>query len=290
MTEWRILCGDAAECADHLPQSSAQTVVTSPPYFGLRDYGDGRQIGIEATPSEYVSRLVDVFRAVRNVLKPDGTLWLNLGDTYRDGNLLGIPWRVALALVDDGWVLRSEIIWAKRNGLPDGSATDRPDRFHEHIFLLARQRRYYYDADSIREDSDPKQEAHNRLYAREYAVTSEKAPTRQPGNVNHVGIHARPGPGGRNKRSVWTTSVARYVGAHTAVFPPELIEPCVVAGAPEGGVVLDPFCGTGTTGVVALRRGRSFVGIELNGESVALARRRIIDDSPLLNSYAEVAA
>jgi DNA modification methylase len=233
-------------------------------------------VGIEATPEEFIAKLVEVFAEVRRVLRDDGALWLNLGDKMQKGQLLGLPWRVALALQADGWLLRSEVIWGKRNGLPDGSATDRPDRFHEQIFLLTKQRHYYYDAEAVREQSDPAQEAHNRRYAREYKGHSERvATTGQPGNVNNRGIHSRPGRGGRNKRSVWWESVARFPGAHFAVMPQRVVLPCVLAGSKPGDTVLDPFCGAGTTGLVAQENGRAFIGIELNPETVALAEDRL---------------
>jgi DNA modification methylase len=338
---WRVETGDCREILATLESGTAQTCVTSPPYFNQRNYGHEGQIGLEPTPDEFVHAMVDAFRAVRRVLRDDGTVWLNLGDSYagsgpsgasydsattrrraesggQDGpfrvspnlrdrglgyadkkpiappglkpkDLMGIPWRVAFALQADGWYLRSEIIWAKRNGLPDPAA-DRPQRFHEHIFLLSKQPRYFYDEAAIREDSEPDQEAHNQRYAKVYdAHTEGTVPNGQPGNVNNVGIHSRPGAGGRGKRSVWTTSVASYAGAHFATFPPKLIEPCILAGSREGDIVLDPFAGSGTTGMVALRHGRSFVGCELNPAYVDLARGRIIADSPLLNTHAEAA-
>jgi DNA modification methylase len=319
---WQVIQGDAVERLRALPDESVQTCVTSPPYWNLRDYGVDGQIGLEATPEEWVTSLVAVFSEVRRVLRCDGTVWLNVGDAYADRancrsdgqshrrdrrdvvpgkknsiangrkqkDLIGLPWMLAFALRGDGWYLRSEVIWAKRNGLPDGRAAyDRPDRSHEHIFLLSARPRYFYDAAAIREDSEPDQEDHNRLYAREYAVATASAQDRQPGNTNHVGIHSRPGPGGRNRRSVWRESVHRYPGAHFATFPPKLIEPCVLAGSPPGQTVLDPFTGAGTTGLVALRHDRSFIGIELNEDYCELARQRIRDDAPLLNVPAEAA-
>lgn len=286
---WQILEGECRDVLATLNAGSAQTCVTSPPYFNLRNYEDDQQLGSEGTLEEYVDALVECFREVRRVLSADGTLWLNLGDLWIDRQMQLAPARVALALQADGWWLRMENIWAKRNGLPDGSATDRPHYFHEHIFLLSKHRHYYFDADAIREESDPAQEAHNRKYAREYQATTDKAGNRQPGNVNHVGIHSRPGQGGRAKRSVWWASVA-LAGAHTATFPVPIVEPCILAGSREGDTVLDPFMGSGTTGVVALRHGRSFVGVELNAEYAALARTRICDDSPLFNTASELAA
>jgi DNA modification methylase len=313
--------GDAAGVLAQLDASSVQSCVTSPPYFGLRDYGHPEQIGLEESPGEYVASLVEVFRAVRRVLRDDGTVWLNLGDSYsgswgnqshKDGrqetspigqvhderfpsgrrsgairpgdppakNLRGMPWRVAFALQDDGWILRSDIVWAKRNFMPE-SVEDRPTRAHEYLFLLAKRPRYYYDAEAIREESDPEQEAHNRRYAREYdAHTSRAAATGQPGNVNSVGIHSRPGRGGRNARSVWSISSQPYPGVHFAVMPPALVRRCVLAGCPEGGTVLDPFIGSGTVAMVANQLGRRAVGIDLSESYLDLAMQRC-KDAPL---------
>lgn len=297
--------GDALEVARTLQDGSADCIVTSPPYFGLRDYGNDGQYGTEASPAEYVETMRALFSELRRVLADDGTLWLNLGDSYYSGrgastgvdeknparrfgvrtldkggvdwarpkNLLGIPWRVAFALQDDGWILRSEVIWAKRNCLPD-PATDRPARAHEHVFLFSKQPRYWYDADAIREDSDPAQQAHNERYAREYeGHTARAATTGQPGNVNNVGIHSRPGKGGRPSRSVWTLSAQPFAEAHFAVMPSALAERCVLAGCKPDGTVLDPFSGSGTTGMAAAKHGRKYVGIDLNAEYHDLALR-----------------
>lgn len=314
-----LYCGDALEVLRTLPEESVNCVVTSPPYYGLRDYGQPGQYGLEPSPAEYVERMRQVFAEVRRVLAVDGTLWLNLGDSYaaadgqgnrgersrlegggrpsfrRDGmpvaaprrsavglprkNLLGIPWRVAFALQDDGWVVRAEVIWAKRNLMPE-SVADRPTRAHEQVFLLTRSPRYWYDAGAIREESDPEQEAHNRRYAREYGVhTGRAAETGQPGNVNSVGIHSRPGKGGRNARSVWTISTQPFPGAHFAVMPPELAKRCVLAGCKPAGVVLDPFAGSCTTGLVAQQLGHRFIGIDLSAEYLDLAlRTRLAQD------------
>lgn len=287
---WEIRQGDALDQLREMPAESAQCCVTSPPYFGLRDYGTSGQIGLEATPDEYVVALVAVFREVRRVLRRDGTLWLNLDDGFSDKQLRGMPWRVALALQADGWWLRCDVIWDKPNTLPEPSAKDRPARNHEYLFLLSRARHYHYDGLVIREESDPAQQAHNERYAKVYdAHTERTVPNGQPGNVNNAGIHSRPGPGGRPKRSVWRISTVPFAG-HFATFPPKLIEPCVLAGCPGGGTVLDPFAGSGTTGVVALRHGRSFIGIELNPIYAEMGRRRLRDDAPLLNTVAEVVA
>ena len=296
--------GDALAVLTDLPDRSVDCIVTSPPYFGLRDYGVDGQIGAEPSPAEFVAALVAVFREARRVLADDGTLWLNLGDSYvhkkasgpqgRDGeratrtftadaaggwsglpdkNLLGIPWRVAFALQDDGWILRQEIIWSKRNCMPE-AVTDRPSRSHETVFLLSKRPRYWYDADAIREDSDPDQQAHNDRYAKVYEAQADRAAsTGQPGNVNSAGIHTRPGKPGRNARSVWTISAQPFAEAHFATMPPNLAERCIQAGCKPGGTVLDPFSGSGTTGLAAARHGRRYVGIDLNRDYLALSLR-----------------
>lgn len=304
-----LLHGDALDCARSMAAKSVQTIVTSPPYFGLRDYGEEDQIGAEDSVEEYVDRLVKLFRELRRVLSDDGTFWLNLGDTYsigsatrhntnkpnanRDGstdadlsfaprpngtdlprkNLIGVPWRVAFALQADGWILRSDIIWAKRNLMPEG-VTDRVTKAHEYIFMLTKKPSYYFDDDAIREESDPDQVAHNERYAKEYDVhTARAATTGQPGNVNNIGIHSRPGKSGRNKRSVWTVSSQPFNEAHFAVYPPELIRPCILAGSKPGDLVLDPFSGSGTTGLVATQEGRRYVGFDLNSDYLDLSLR-----------------
>ena len=308
--------GDSLAVLRDLPDQSVDCCVTSPPYFGLRDYGVDGQYGLEASPAEYVETMRALFAEVRRVLADDGTLWLNIGDSYvstasnnggysaksglRDGklyanekglrandsnvprritpglppkNLYGIPWRVAFALQESGWVLRSEVIWAKRNMLPE-AVTDRPTKAHEQVFLLTKGPRYWYDADAIREESAPEQEAHNERYAREYVGhTARAATTGQPGNVNNVGIHSRPGKAGRNARSVWPISAQPFGEAHFAVMPPELAERCVLAGCKPGGTVLDPFSGSGTTGLAATKHGRKYVGIDLNAEYLDLSLR-----------------
>jgi DNA modification methylase len=440
MAEWRVIEADVLDGLAQLGEGSAQTCVTSPPYYGLRDYGTDGQIGLEATPDEYVARLVGVFRDVRRVLRDDGTLWLNLGDSYGTGagrndtdeanlarrsaafgtgtgdgtgprdfipmrnpykpkDLLGIPWMVAFALRADGWYLRSDIIWAKPNPMPE-SVTDRPTKAHEYLFLLSKGPRYFYDADAIREPN---------VTTAEEAATKWASRRNGTGKGQQEGVYHEgkapfvndPNPLGRNRRSVWTVATQPFPGAHFATFPPKLIEPCILAGTSEracgqcgapwtrvtassgldamaasdrpqqrraaelarehgltdehlaaaravgaadvgkaqvtqNGVnadatwtlameakdalagyfrefvapsaetvgwepscdhqddtgtctVLDPFSGSGTTGMVALRHGRSYIGCELNDEYVALSRERIIGDAPLLNSYAEAA-
>jgi site-specific DNA-methyltransferase (cytosine-N4-specific) len=314
--------GDALEVLRGMPDASADCYVTSPPYFGLRDYGEPGQYGLEATPAEYVATMRSVFAEAHRVLADDGTLWLNLGDTYASKanggasvgrtrradraelipartnttaaapykSLLGIPWRVAFALIDDGWILRSDIIWSKTNILPE-SVTDRPTRSHEYLFLFTKGPRYWYDADAIRDASDPDQEAHNRRYAKTYEAHTARvaAGNGQPGNVNNVGLHARVGPGGRNARSVWTISTQPFPQAHFAVMAPALAERCILAGCRPGGTVLDPFAGSGTTGMVAGRLGRRFVGIDLSAKYLDLALKTRLAQAPLLGEM-EVSA
>ncbi len=262
-----ILLGDAAEQLRTLGADSVHCCVTSPPYFGLRDYGVPGQIGQEAAPEEYINRLVEAFREVRRVLRPDGTLWLNIGDSYQNKNLMGIPWALAFALRVDGWYLRQDIIWHKPRCIPE-SVRDRCTRSHEYIFLLSKSGRYFFDANAIKE---PTAESTKIRMAQD--IEHQAGSFRQPNKTNGP---LKPGGDGisRNKRSVWSVCPAYFKGAHFAVFPERLVEPCVLAGCPEGGTALDPFTGSGTTGVVAKRLGRSFIGIELNPEyrEIALAR------------------
>lgn len=307
--------GDSLAVLKQLPDASVNCCVTSPPYFGLRDYGSEGQYGLEASPAEYVETMRAVFSEVRRVLSDDGTLWLNIGDSYYSGkgnpgpnsadekqaarrgwvravdkpgqpwgkpkNLLMIPARTAIALQDDGWNLRAEVVWAKRNCLPD-PAVDRPARAHEMVYLLTKSRKYWYDADAIREESDPEQQAHNERYAREYEGHSARAAvTGQPGNVNNVGIHSRPGKGGRPARSVWTMSAQPFAEAHFAVMPKDLAERAILAGCKPGGTVLDPFSGSGTTGLAATKHGRKYVGIDLSSDYLDLSLRTRFAQSSL---------
>lgn len=332
-----------------------QTCVTSPPYFGLRDYGHDGQIGLEQTPDEYISAMVEVFRCVRDVLADDGTLWLNLGDSYgsvggntyagfnerwsdtggagskqdatlvgvtdrkiatglKPKNLLGIPWRVALALQDDGWILRQDIIWHKPNPMPE-SVRDRCTKAHEYMFLLSKSERYYYDSDAIKEPAAP-----SSIARWEQDVDGQRGSDRVTGKTNgpmkavggprsnrdsfkrdnskrsgaihgqSVGTHRSTRPESewdtsmRNKRSVWTVATRPYKGAHFATFPPELIEPCILAGSRLGDVVLDPFMGSGTTAQVALQHNRQYLGCELNPEYGPLQQERIEAQRSLFNA------
>lgn len=353
-----VYLGDALETIKTFPDESVDCVVTSPPYFGLRDYGTGEwvggdpncdheaarkkqrfdyplqtggivyqgtnagssfskyekvcpvcgavrvdsQIGLEETPEEYIERLVSLFREIRRVLKKDGTCWVNLGDSYtgncsrvstgragygdeREGifnkcadippkNLIGIPWMFAFAMRADGWYLRQDIIWAKGNPMPE-SVTDRCTKSHEYIFLFSKRQQYYFDHESIQEDAAPENAERYK-----YVFNSgkkEKADGGRPGaDSNTEGF--KPYTGKRNKRDVWSVNVKPNKEAHFATYPEELIVPCILAGCPENGVVLDPFMGSGTTGIVARKLNRNFVGCELNPEYRNMAERRIFNE------------
>ena len=298
MNDCAIVHGDCLALLCQMPDACVHTCVTSPPYFGLRDYGVDGQIGLEETPDAYVNKLVNVFREVRRVLRDDGTLWLNLGDSYsgsgksvwnasderkiavketyrpssnpvktRTGlkpkDLIGIPWRVAFALQADGWYLRQDIIWHKPNPMPE-SVTDRCTKAHEYIFLLSKGPRYYFDNEAIKEPAVKgaagSSFSKGKTFAHQLGRASEKE---------------RIEDGTRNRRSVWTVTTKPFKGAHFATFPPDLIEPCVLAGAPVGGIVLDPFGGAGTKGLVALKHRRKAILLELNPEYVKIATDRI---------------
>lgn len=296
-----LIHADALDAARGLADQSVQTIVTSPPYFGLRDYGEDGQYGSEESLEKYADRLVLLFRELRRVLADDGTLWLNLGDSYandtkwggRTGgkhatglhggsgigrgrtktglpskSLMGIPWRVALALQADGWILRSDIIWAKPNPMPE-SVVDRPTKAHEYLFLFAKQPHYHYDAEAIREKDKGRDHARTVLGGQ---------PSLDPSGgrmAPHTGLRTPAGRDGlgANKRTVWTVATSAFPEAHFAVYPPELIRPCILAGSRPGDVVLDPFSGSGTTGEVALFEGRRYVGIDLNREYLDLSLR-----------------
>ena len=251
-----------------LDADSVHCVITSPPYWGLRDYGDPGQLGLEATPQDFVASMVAVFDEVRRVLHPSGTLWLNLGDSYNAKQLAGIPWRVAFALQAAGWWLRQEVIWHKPNPMPE-SCTDRCTKAHEYIFLLSKSARYFYDADAIKEAAA--ESSIERLA--QPTLADQVGSNRVPGKTN--GTMKAVGGDSRNKRSVWTVTTTPYKGAHFATFPEKLIEPCIKAGCPEGGTVLDPFMGSGTTAYVARELGRDYIGVELNQEYIDLANRRL---------------
>lgn len=317
----RLRQGDWIEVLQTLPDESVHCCVTSPPYWGLRDYGIDGQLGLESTPEEYVAKMVEGFREVRRVLRGDGTLWLNLGDSYANnglkdaskvggftgerirnldvrlatgvGNkgimgaqpkqipqglkpkdLCGIPWRVAFALQADGWWLRQDIIWAKPNPMPE-SVTDRCTKAHEYIFLLTKSERYYYDAEAVKEEAITVGD--NRAGRTDNTQTFGRNgdDSRKPTGV--------PTQSTRNKRSVWSIATQPFSEAHFATFPPEIPETCIKAGCPEDGTVLDPFNGAGTTGLVAARLQRNYIGIDLNLKYHQMAERRIVDDAPLFN-------
>lgn len=304
----RILCGDALEMLRTLPDNSVHCCVTSPPYYVLRDYGVDGQIGREDTPAQYVARLTDVFSEVRRVLRPSGTLWLNIADTYagkgnqgdsvdpkypngRTGqtvainrrvegckakDMIGIPWMLAFALRDSGWYLRSDIIWMKANPMPE-SCKDRPSRCYEHVFLLTKSRSYYYDAAAI---AEPVAESTPMRMRRKFGKNKYSAGI--PGQAHQHLNDYRPNgyaeediPLLRNKRDVWQINSVPYKGAHFAAYPPKLVETCLLAGCPQDGIVLDPFLGSGTTAAVAKQMGRHYIGIELNPDYCALAEQRI---------------
>ena len=297
---WVIHTGDALDVLFTMPDKSVNCIITSPPYWGLRDYGSPGQYGLERTPEEYTARMVSVFREARRVLRADGTCWLNLGDSYggekgnnrsglgnpkdksglelfgkkfpfsgRNKDLVGIPWRVAFALQADGWYLRQDIIWHKPNPMPE-SVKDRCTKSHEYMFLLTKSERYWYDAKAIEEaavyDGPPRRKD---SFARNVPVPPGQSPQHRENREDIAYIKTR------NRRSVWSIPTTPFTGAHFATFPPKLIEPCILAGCPRGGMVLDPFIGSGTTGVVCVLHDRNCIGIELNPANVAMANERI---------------
>ncbi|MEN6532195.1 MAG: site-specific DNA-methyltransferase [Bryobacteraceae bacterium] len=317
-----IVSGDCLPVLRGMPDKSVNCCVTSPPYYGLRDYGVDGQIGLEDTPAQYIERLVAVFREVRRVLRANGTLWANIGDSYAGGktgradhglddstvglagnssgavapgpvrrrsvpdglkpkDLIGIPWMLAFALRADGWWLRSDIIWHKPNPMPE-SVRDRPTRAHEYVFLLTKNERYYYDSATIAEHLERPNEAHRKTPAR-FGGALKFPETKKHSRLYSGNEYTGTPSGTRNRRTVWTIAPQPFHEAHFATFPPSLVEPCILAGSPEGGLVLDPFAGSGTTGMVALRHGRRFIGIDLNPQYADMAKRRILDDAPMFN-------
>lgn len=306
----QIITGDALEGLKKLPDNCCSTCVTSPPYFGLRNYDMPGQIGLEETPDEYVEKIVEVFREVRRVLKDDGTLWLNIGDSYatRSGpqpprntrnrcghtakhvptgykykDLIGIPWLLAFALRADGWYLRADIIWHKPNAMPE-SCKDRPTRAHEYVFLFSKSGRYYYDAEAVKEPAvgfpgsqnpNARRRGNTRTFRGGNAYTHDQA-KENGADIKRQSHGLVPNESGkRNRRSVWTVATRPYRGAHFATFPEELARPCILAGSRPNGTVLDPFMGSGTTGAVAVKEGRDFIGIEINPEYIEMSKQRI---------------
>jgi DNA modification methylase len=316
---------DVQESLKLLPESSAHTVITSPPYWGLRDYGGGpEQVGLEETPEAYTENLVEVFREVARVLRPDGTLWLNLGDSYAGGGRAGknpekhtrglkakdlvmVPARVALALQQDGWYLRSFFPWIKANCMPE-SCRDRPTVAHEYWMLLSKEPKYHYDIDAVRKPHDLSYVQNRTEESFTGAKYEEGRPDRKPSFAKRYSGRPVGNPKGRNRRTTdwWNESrelvvrnlqvnfltdeeglpigiqstTSPYKGAHFAVFPPELIRPMVLAGCPEGGTVLDPFSGSATTGLVALQERRNYIGIDLQADYLELAKARLEQRPP----------
>ena len=333
-----ILHGDCIAMLKTLPDESVHCCVTSPPYWGLRDYGVAGQIGMEDSPEHFIAKIVEVFREVRRVLRRDGTLWMNLGDSYCSMNtsassnqhpsrgqkgrkgkvpgmplrpsfrrdrrdreddphkgvcglktkdLVGIPWRTAFALQADGWYLRCDIIWHKPNSMPE-SIVDRPTKAHEYIFLMTKSARYHYDADAIKEAAS--ENTNPRLSGSEIRrIQDERSNGRSSGKETAGKLGQRSNGvksnesfnrsvclpvERRNRRTVWTIATEAFGEAHFATFPTKLVEPCILAGCPPGGVVLDPFFGSGTTGMVAEQLGRRWIGIELNAQYIEIAKRR----------------
>lgn len=286
-----VLCGDALQVLPQLPSAFVDCIVTSPPYFGQRDYEADNQVGAERTAEEYLATLGRVFDECRRVLKDSGSLWLNLGDKYVDGNLLGMPWRVALDLQARGWVLRNDIIWHKPNAMPH-SVKNRLTVDHEYIFFLTKKGAdYFYDQDAIREEhvtfSAQSKMRGGRGHFGKRGGTPEEGKNRGNSNLHSGRWDQAFHPNGRNKRTVWNVPLSKFRGAHFAVFPEKLIEPCILAGCPSGGLVLDPFFGAGTTGVVARLWRRRFLGIEANPEYAKMAEKRIAEVQPQLFDVAK---
>lgn len=283
-----IIQGDARVCLRDLPTASVNCIVTSPPYYQQRDYSTPVQIGNEASPEEYVQNLRTVFTECYRVLKDDGTLWLNLGDKYSDSELLGMPWRVAFALKQDGWILRSDIIWYKPNAVPS-SVKNRPTTDHEYVFLFAKGKDYYYDIDAIREPhitfSPESRMKGGRNHFGKLNGTPEQGKNAGNSNLHNGRWDQAFHPLGRNRRTVWEIPLSKFRDAHFAVFPEKLVELCILASCPQGGIVLDPFIGSGTTAVVAQRLGRRFVGIDSNPDYCHMAKKRV--NQPTLLSTAE---
>lgn len=312
-----IIIADALEGLKQVPSESVDCCVTSPPYYGLRDYGVNGQIGLERTPDEYIARLVEVFHDVRRTLKDDGTLWIVIGDAYagsgkgaaaypdnatkwkqgtnkgmvgakatttvttpgiKPKDLIGIPWMLAFALRSDGWYLRSDIVWSKPNVMPE-SVQDRPTKSHEYIFMLAKSRKYYYDREAVFEpanyDGRKQTEFKGSAKYADMVACGNKPSGRNATQRPFERWCFKNGDAVRNRRDVWTVTTKPYKAAHFATFPPDLIEPCILAGSRAGGIVLDPFIGSGTTAEVAQRLGRKCIGIEINPEYKQLIDKRI---------------
>lgn len=313
MSVSKIICGNSIEVLKTLADNCVDMCVTSPPYYGLRDYGESGQIGMEQTPQEYIEHLTEIFMEVHRVLKPTGTLWINIGDSYAgsgkgpmslavagngknstlyeknskvhevpktwDGikpkDMIGIPWTLAFSLRAKGWYLRSDIIWHKTNCLPE-SVKDRPTKCYEHIFLLSKSRKYYYDYKAIQE---PLKQVSKERYKRGRSAESKYAREGMQKNINGVREDSSHfDQEYKRKRDVWEVSTNTFkMDEHFAMYPEKLIEPCILAGSEKGGIVLDPFFGSGTTGVVAKKHGREYIGIDINAKYCELAEKRIME-------------
>ena len=273
-----IICGDAESTLREMPNESVNVIVTSPPYYQQRDYGAGLQIGNESSPESYVQRLAGVFRVCYRVLAHDGTLWLNLGDKYKDGKLLGMPWRVVFALESLGWMLRSDIIWHKTNAMP-ASVKNRPTTDHEYIFMFSKSPDYFYNADAIREPhvtfSDKSRMMGGRRHFGKRGGTPEQGKNGGNPNLHNARWDQAFHPLGRNKRTVWPIPLSKFPEAHFAVFPEKLVETCLMASTRPNDLVLDPFAGSGTVAIVAQQFGRHFVGIDCSDEYCAIAKKRL---------------
>ncbi|HHH1924190.1 TPA: site-specific DNA-methyltransferase [Yersinia enterocolitica] len=311
---YQIFIGDCIDSMRDMPDQSVHSCITSPPYYGLRDYGVEGQIGLEQTPDEFIQKLVEVFREVRRVLRDEGTLWINIGDSWdRRKQLMGMPWHLAFALQEDGWILRQDIIWQKPNAMPE-STRDRCTKAHEYIFLLTKRPKYYFDTMAIKEPANLTGKGNANTFRGGAYVNNSTFDNSEGGKRTVIGnTRARrnsfkrqdskreqviPGQNfgthrperdesawdisTRNKRSVWTVATRGYKEAHFATFPPALIEPCILAGCPQGGVVLDPFGGSGTTAGVAIANNRKAILCELNPEYVDLVHARI---ESILSAY-----
>lgn len=274
----KILLGDALKICQSMPDGLVDTVVTSPPYYRQRDYGSKNQIGQEASPETYVQRLAELFAELKRVVKPSGSAWVVIGDKYVNGELLGMPWRVCLALKDVGWKLRSDCIWHKPNAMPSSVKT-RPTTDHEYIFFFSNSDKYFYDADAIREPhvtfSEKSKMKGGRNHFGKRGGTPEKGKNHGDNNLHDGRWDQAFHPKGRNKRTVWSISLSKFREAHFAVFPEQLVSTCINASCPEEGLVLDPFSGAGTTALAAKKLGRSYLGIDCVKEYCQLSRKRV---------------
>lgn len=278
--ENKVLLGNCLEIGEELPEKSVQCIITSPPYWGHRNYsnGDLNELGRENTLQEYINDIANTFDVLKRCLKDDGLLWLNLGDTYKNLELQGVPWKVAIELQNRGWILRSDIIWHKPNAMPS-SVNSRPTVDHEYIFMFSKAKSYYYDADAIREEhitfTEKSKMRGGRNHFGKIGGTPEAGKNGGNHNLHDGRWNQAFNPLGRNKRTVWSVPLGKFRGAHFAVFPEKLIEPCILASTARDDIVLDPFSGSGTTGVVAKKNGRKYIGIELVQEYQQMGQERI---------------